>query len=155
MLPTFCQSEQTLGIKLKGTYLINYNAQESRVYVANMGPTWVLSAPDGHHISPTDLAIRGHYSNVITGLRRRNIYKPIQTRHDAIIYTTLCWQFSSLKPSDAYVSAKKPIVDSDNVLSPVRCQAIILTVDGVLTIKMQQFSFTRLDLQIPTAKWRT
>ena len=31
---------------------------ESKVHVANMGPTWVLSDPDGSHIGPMNLAIR-------------------------------------------------------------------------------------------------
>ena len=32
--------------------------QESKVHGANMGPTWVLSAPDGSHVGPMNLAIR-------------------------------------------------------------------------------------------------
>ena len=31
---------------------------DSKVHVANMGPTWVLSAPDGPHVGPMYLAIR-------------------------------------------------------------------------------------------------
>ena len=31
---------------------------DSKVHGANMGPTWVLSAPDGPHVSPMNLAIR-------------------------------------------------------------------------------------------------
>ena len=31
---------------------------ESKIYGANMGPTWVLSAPDGLHVGPMNLAIR-------------------------------------------------------------------------------------------------
>ena len=31
---------------------------DSKVHGANMGPTWVLSAPDGPHMGPMDLAIR-------------------------------------------------------------------------------------------------
>ena len=33
---------------------------DSKAHEANMGPTWVLSAPDGPHVSPMNLAIRGH-----------------------------------------------------------------------------------------------
>ena len=38
---------------------------DSKVRGANMGPTWVLSAPDGPHVGPMNLAIRGaaKYSN--------------------------------------------------------------------------------------------
>ena len=31
---------------------------DSKVHRRNMGPTWVLSAPDGPHVGPTKLAIR-------------------------------------------------------------------------------------------------
>ena len=31
---------------------------DSKVHGANMGPTWVLSAPGGPHVGPTNLAIR-------------------------------------------------------------------------------------------------
>ena len=30
---------------------------DSKVHGANMGPTWILSAPDGPHIGPMNLAI--------------------------------------------------------------------------------------------------
>ena len=32
---------------------------DNKVHGANMGPTWVLSAPDGPHVGPMNLAIRG------------------------------------------------------------------------------------------------
>ena len=32
---------------------------DSKVHGANVGPTWVLSAPDGLHVGPMNLAIRG------------------------------------------------------------------------------------------------
>ena len=36
---------------------------DSKVYGANMGPTWVLSAPDGPHVGPMNLAIRDATQN--------------------------------------------------------------------------------------------
>ena len=35
-----------------------YGIPDSKVHGANMGPTWVLSAPDGPHVGPMNLAIR-------------------------------------------------------------------------------------------------
>ena len=35
-----------------------YRFPDSKVEVAHMGPTWVLSAPDGPHVGPMNLAIR-------------------------------------------------------------------------------------------------
>ena len=35
-----------------------YNLPDSKVHGANMGPTWVLPAPDGPHVGPMKLAIR-------------------------------------------------------------------------------------------------
>ena len=34
---------------------------DSKVHGANMGPTWVLSAPDGPHVGPMNLAVRGPF----------------------------------------------------------------------------------------------
>ena len=31
---------------------------DSKVHVANMGPTWVLPAPGGPHVGPMNFAIR-------------------------------------------------------------------------------------------------
>ena len=35
---------------------------DSKVHGVNMGPIWVLSAPDGPHVGPMNLAIRGAFS---------------------------------------------------------------------------------------------
>ena len=35
-------------------------ASDSKVHGANMGPTWVLSAPNGPHVGPMNLAIKVH-----------------------------------------------------------------------------------------------
>ena len=32
---------------------------DNKVHGANMGPTWVLSVPDGPHVGPMNLAVRG------------------------------------------------------------------------------------------------
>ena len=37
---------------------INQRTPDSQVHGANMGPTWVLSASDGPHVGPMNLAIR-------------------------------------------------------------------------------------------------
>ena len=36
----------------------DHECPDNKVHGANMGPTWVLSAPDGPHIGPVNLAIR-------------------------------------------------------------------------------------------------
>ena len=40
--------------------IIWLTSPESEVHGANMGLTWVLSAPDGPHFGPMNLAIREH-----------------------------------------------------------------------------------------------
>ena len=40
---------------------IRWYFPDSKVHGANMGPTWVLSAPDGPHVGPLNLAIRVVY----------------------------------------------------------------------------------------------
>ena len=39
-------------------HMAKHGFPESKVHGANMGPTWVLSAPDGPHVGPMNLAIR-------------------------------------------------------------------------------------------------
>ena len=39
-------------------YRVFNNNPDSKVHGANMGRTWVLTAPDGPHVGPTNLAIR-------------------------------------------------------------------------------------------------
>ena len=41
---------------------------DSKVHGANMGPTWVLSAPDGPHVGPINLAIRKNYRIEVTAV---------------------------------------------------------------------------------------
>ena len=42
---------------------VNFYVQNSKDHGANMGPTWVLSAPDGPHVGPMNLAIWGVMSS--------------------------------------------------------------------------------------------
>ena len=42
-------------------FAINTIYPDSKGHGANMGPTWVLSAPDGPHVGPMNLAIRVGY----------------------------------------------------------------------------------------------
>ena len=38
---------------------------DSKVHGANMGPTWVLSAPDGPHIGPMNLVVRVYIQSTL------------------------------------------------------------------------------------------
>ena len=46
-------------------YSFSHYYPDSKVHGANMGPTWVLSAPDGPHVGPMDLTIRVYFNIVI------------------------------------------------------------------------------------------
>ena len=56
--------------------MVNY--PDNKVHGANMGPTWDLSAPDGPHVGPMNLAIR------VADLRH-NMYAPWRLIHDDVI----------------------------------------------------------------------
>ena len=45
--------------------MLNELNPDSKVHGANMGPTWVLPAPDGPHVGPMNLAIREVLTNRI------------------------------------------------------------------------------------------
>ena len=60
------------------THLIDacspHNIRDNKVHWANMGPTWVLSAPDGPHVGPMNL-LSGMYK--ITRLQSSRIWNLI------------------------------------------------------------------------------
>ena len=41
-----------------------WNIPDSKVHVANMGPTWVLSAPGEPHVGPMNFAIKDIFQKV-------------------------------------------------------------------------------------------
>ena len=52
----------SLMSKMNQELVIITSNPDSKVHGANMGPTWVLSAPDGPQVGPTNLAIREYLS---------------------------------------------------------------------------------------------
>ena len=57
---------------------------DSKGHEANMEPTWVLSAPDGPHVGPRDLAIRDGTLLESTQLLVRQVECPITTTNQVI-----------------------------------------------------------------------
>ena len=53
-----CVVKLILDKKTKEAIDLPNDFPDSKVYGANMGPSWVLSAPDGPHVGPMILAIR-------------------------------------------------------------------------------------------------
>ena len=49
----------------RSIYFLVVGVPDSKVLGANMGPTWVLSAPNGPHVGPMNLDIRGGYSREV------------------------------------------------------------------------------------------
>ena len=52
MMRVYACMSKSMCVSAQGKYL------DSKVHVAHMGLTWVLSAPDGPHVGPMNLAIR-------------------------------------------------------------------------------------------------
>ena len=53
------------NILLLPSYSI-YPLPDSKVHGANMGPTWVLSAPSGPHVGPRNLAILAGFPSILS-----------------------------------------------------------------------------------------
>ena len=56
-------------------YLQFVDYPDSKVHGANMGPTGVLSAPDGPHVGPVNLAIRGVVPQWVINYHQHNYHK--------------------------------------------------------------------------------
>ena len=46
------------NVQIKFKFKFQNKFPDSKVHGANMGPTWVLSAPDGPHIGPMNIAVK-------------------------------------------------------------------------------------------------
>ena len=89
-VPLWRESRVTVAFPSQRPVMRSHVIPDSKVHGANMGPTWVLSAPDGPHVGPMNLAIRddvglcslgvddGMDLNILTGaLQNRNeSFKP-------------------------------------------------------------------------------
>ena len=58
-----------------------YRIPDSKVYGANMGSTWLLSAPDGPHVGPINLAVRG----------RNHVCRMLYVQRQALTRTDADW----------------------------------------------------------------
>ena len=69
----------SLMTKLDDAGCIKYEYADDKVHGANMGPTWVLSAPDEPHVGPMKLAITICYAiikNIIEGSGQLQMLMP-------------------------------------------------------------------------------
>ena len=59
-------NDEIIWIKVERHYnVVQYNNPDSKVHVAHMGPTWVLSTPGRPHMGPMNLAIREGITYII------------------------------------------------------------------------------------------
>ena len=72
-------------------------APDSKDHGANMGPTWVLSAPGGPHVGPMNLAIMGgihtaeHKVNIFAQINRFILHPAAYRRLCSCAAHSLCW----------------------------------------------------------------
>ena len=62
---TICIEHSPTNYIVLTTYNVAQIHPDSKVHGANMGPTWVLSAPDGPHVGPMNLAIKAGPEGVV------------------------------------------------------------------------------------------
>ena len=96
----------------------DHRIPDSKVPGANMGPTWVLSAPDWPYVVPMNLAIRDHAHgwsllcfDVVRHRPSLSIFVSIFIRHWSIYTITISpCQLSNLKPmSRTNQNSKNPV----------------------------------------------
>ena len=120
---------------------------DSKVYGANMGPTWALSAPDGLHVGPMNLASREMLGAKISWARAPDLTVCIPARYrwtrgsHVSVLLALCVGNSAVTgdfPSKRPVTLTggkhdvTVIIDpGNNCLSPVRCQCAYMWPGGL------------------------
>ena len=114
-----------------------------KVHDASMGPTWVLSAPDGPHVGPMNLAIRA--IRFIYAWKRGPWSTPVS------IVMHVCPESLTHWGRVTHICViKLTIIGSDNGLSPGRHQAIIWINAGILLIRTLGTNFSEILSEIHT-----
>ena len=97
---------------------------DSKVHGANIGPTWVLSAPDGPHVVPTNLAIRVSYVMtspllcVVPGTEMTFRGYGITCVVILILYTALTYAFRAQSPLGPPPEDRHEILEESSHLAP-------------------------------------
>ena len=102
-----------------------YRSPDNKVHGVNMVPTWVMSAPDGPHVGPMNLAIRVDIAQILLELFTNykympylslyeNIFPPyyhfrIFTEYDPIYHLRVLESFSAIEQNN-YSSGEKQSV---------------------------------------------
>ena len=82
---------------------------DSKVHGTNMGPTWVLSAPDGPHVGPMNLAIKEDMTMVLCALICCGHYQLLMVH---VMYLPIIFRDDSLAMEQSYdgLSARELIL---------------------------------------------
>ena len=67
------------------------NYPDSKIHGANMGPTWVLSAPDGPHVGPMNPALRVFSLNVFEYAK---CYEKVICTKSILLITKFIWDYA-------------------------------------------------------------
>ena len=95
-------AKPSLYMLVDGDYAVCVNP-DSKVHGANMGPTWVLSAPDEPHVGPMNLAIR---DGLMPLSKARKPRRALITKNDNVLYNYSGIFSSRIKKLDWYWSYK-------------------------------------------------
>ena len=76
--------------------MLFFSYPDGKVHGANMGPSWVLSAPDGPHVGPMNLAIRVTFICFV--------HHPYTKQNRLLIYGIHCCHFGCKRPSNIHRS---------------------------------------------------
>ena len=75
--------------------------QDSKVNGANIRPTWVLSAPDGPHVGPTNLTIRENMNDPLSiCIQSSQINQTHQLNAMLITFKETCFELANLQFDD-------------------------------------------------------
>ena len=147
-----------------------YKIPERKVHGTKMGPTWVLSAPEGPHVGPMNLAIRD-----VIGCLFNQIHTVAMADANVVMVTETLGVLISLRWEAAtearlthwgrvkhMCASKLNIIRPNNDLSPGRRQpnAGIMFIRPIGTNfseiwnETHTFPFNKMHLKMSCAKWR-
>ena len=121
-------------------------APDSKIHGAKMGLTWVLSAPDGPHVGPMNLAIRGYTGRCSCIYQKRAMgvnlcsFIHIQSIGQALSYRH---NFQT-----KFLSVTRDLTNRHQSLHPVTCHDDCLLATGTLWLPDGEIRSALLDLDV-------
>ena len=124
--------------------------QDSKAHGVNMGPTWVLSAPDGPHVGPMNLAIRAYLA--VHAIQASNSAIHTAWPHQRSPHAFCCYASHCITPYQLACNGLPCMLDKNTDRSLLACNKQTIESWHVLQVQWPFYSSNSVTLRWLSAR---